>query len=98
VIGYDERRLQTRVNETMTITTLFFAHYQDIVGAREQTYILPDGATVRALAERLEQDFPPLAGLLQHGRAAMDEEFAGADTALHDGAVVAWMPPMSGGL
>lgn len=81
----------------MTITTLFFAHYQDIVGDRERTLTLPDGATVRTMAQRLEQDFPPLGDLLRHGRVAVDEEFADADTPLRDGAFVAWMPPMSGG-
>jgi len=82
----------------MTITTLFFAHYQDIVGSRERTLALPDGADVRALAARLQTDFPALGDLLKHGRVAVDEAFADADTPLRDGALVAWMPPMSGGL
>jgi molybdopterin synthase catalytic subunit len=81
----------------MTITTLFFAHYQDIVGSRERTIVVPDEATVHTLAEQLAREFPALGELLRHGRVAVDEEFAGADTPLRDGAVVAWMPPMSGG-
>ena len=81
----------------MIITTLFFGHYQDIVGSRERTFVLPDLCDVRALAERLERSFPTLGSLLQHGRVAVDEEFAEADTLLRDGVTVAWMPPMSGG-
>lgn len=81
----------------MTITTLFFAHYQDIVGSHERTVVVPDGSTVRTVAEHLARDFPALGGLLRHGRVAVDEEFAEADTPLRDGATVAWMPPMSGG-
>lgn len=82
----------------MTITTLFFAHYQDIVGSHEGSFDLPEGSSVRSLAERLEHEFPALEGLLRHGRVAVDEEFARSDTVLRDGSTVAWMPPMSGGV
>ena len=81
----------------MTVTVLFFAHYQDIVGSREQTRILPDGATVRTLAESLAGDHPRLDGLLSYARVAVNADYAGAGTALHDGDEVALMPPMSGG-
>lgn len=81
----------------MNIHTLFFAHYQDVVGSRELTVAMERGATVRDLAARLEQDYPRLGNLLAQGRVAVNEEFADADTVLPPGAEAAWMPPMSGG-
>lgn len=81
----------------MTVTCLFYAHYQDIVGGRDLTVTLPDDATVRTLALALQQTYPALGDLLEQGRAAVEAEFAQDDTPLHDGVEVAWMPPMSGG-
>ena len=84
-------------NRMMTARMLFFAHLQDVAGSRELTLLLPEGATVQAAAMALEQRFPGLDALLDHVRVAVNAEFAGPDTALHDGDEVAWMPPMSGG-
>jgi len=81
----------------MTVSCLFFAHYQDIVGGREAQVTLGENATVQDLALSLQHAYPRLGNLLEQGRAAVDAEFAHADTSLHDGAEVAWMPPMSGG-
>ncbi len=81
----------------MTVTCLFFAHYQDIVDGRDLPIALGEGATVRDLALALQDKYPALGSLLEQGRAAVDAEFAQGHTPLHDGAEVAWMPPMSGG-
>ncbi len=81
----------------MTVTCLFFAHYQDVVGEHDLTVTVGDDATARDLALSLQQTYPGLGDLLDQGRAAVDAEFAEGDTPLHDGAEVAWMPPMSGG-
>ncbi len=82
----------------MTVTLLFFAHYQDAVGGREQSRSLPDGATVRFLADALGQEYPRLRSLLSYARVAVNANYADADTVLCDGDEVALMPPMSGGL
>ena len=81
----------------MTVTVLFFAHYQDIVGAHAQRRSLPDGAGVRALAEQLGQEDSRLDALLSYARVAVNADYADADTVLRDGDEVALMPPMSGG-
>lgn len=81
----------------MTISLLFFARYQDVVEARERTITVPGGSTVATVASELERLYPPLAGLLTHGRAAVNEEFADETTLLNEGDCIAWMPPMSGG-
>lgn len=81
----------------MTLNLLFFAHYQDVVGAPSRSVALPEPATVRDLARRLQSDFPSLGDLLAHGRVAVNAEFADGDSVLSEGDEVAWMPPMSGG-
>lgn len=81
----------------MTITALFFAHYQDIVGSRERSIPLSDSSSVATLAGELETRYPRLGSLLTQGRVAVNAEFADGQTPLHDGDEVAWMPPMSGG-
>lgn len=58
---------------------------------------LGEGATVHDLAIALQDKYPALGSLLEQGRAAVEAEFAQGHTPLHDGAEVAWMPPMSGG-
>jgi len=81
----------------LTVRMLFFAHLQDVAGARELSLTLPGGATVQAAARELEKRAAGFRGLLSHSRVAVNAEFAGADTLLHEGDEVAWMPPMSGG-
>lgn len=81
----------------MTVRVLLFAHYTDAAGGREHSVSLPGGATLATLAAQLEQQHPALTGLLSHGRAAVNAEFADARTPLADGDEVAFLPPVSGG-
>lgn len=81
----------------MTVSVLFFAHYQEIIGGREQQRALPPGATVRDLAEALARDYPRLGAILSYARVAVNADHADAETLLHEGDEVALMPPMSGG-
>jgi len=81
----------------ITVRLLFFAHLQDVAGAREMSLALPEDATVRTAALELEKQAAGFQGLLSHARVAVNAEFADADTPLHEGDEVAWMPPMSGG-
>ena len=76
---------------------LFFAHLRDVAGRPDLSLELPEGATVRTAAGELEKLSPGFDRLLDHVRVAVNAEFAGPDTALHEGDEVAWMPPMSGG-
>lgn len=81
----------------MIVSVLFFAHYQDIAGAREQRRALPDGAAVHDLAEALACEYPQMASLMSYARVAVNADHADPDTILRDGDEVALMPPMSGG-
>lgn len=81
----------------MIVKAFFFAHYQDIVGGREQEISLTIPATVRLLADVLQKRYPNLGDLLAESRVAVNGEFAEAETILHPSDEIAWMPPMSGG-
>ena len=52
---------------------------------------------MRALADALACDYPPLHSLLSYARVAVNADHADADTMLWDGDEIALMPPMSGG-
>ena len=81
----------------MTVTVLYFAHYQDVAGVRGEPWNLPEAACLADLARAVEQRYPSLTGLLDHGRAAVNAAFADSGTILSNGDEIAWMPPMSGG-
>ncbi|GAB4216467.1 MAG: MoaD/ThiS family protein [Sandaracinaceae bacterium] len=82
----------------MRVTLLYFAAVRDLVGIASEEVDLPASVvTVGALGSWLEARHEPLAGRLASVRFALDEQFAGSDEALHDGAVVALIPPVAGG-
>ncbi len=82
----------------MRVTILYFAVTRDLVGTDREDVELPseiDGlSTLRAwLASR----HPALEGRLGNVRFAVDEELRPLEHPLHDGAVVALIPPVAGG-
>lgn len=78
---------------------LSFATALDAVGSAETEHDLPDGSTVGDLVERLTAAHPGLEALWPRLAVAVDGEVAGDRTVtLHDGAEVALLPPVSGGL
>lgn len=80
----------------MRVTSLFFASYRDWIGTDELVLELPEGATVRDLtglvrARAAVERLP--ASLV----VAVNREYATAETELHDGDEVAFIPPVAGG-
>jgi molybdopterin converting factor subunit 1 len=80
-----------------TVTVLYFAHLPDRTGTRSESVTVGDSTTVGALRKSLEERHNKLQGALGGCRVAVDEEFADAETILHDGQTVAFIPPVSGG-
>ena len=80
----------------MPIQVLYFAAARDAAGAAGEA-LAPVPPTVGALRARLVALHPGLARLLPRCRVAIDQEFAGDDATLRDGAEVAILPPVSGG-
>lgn len=82
----------------MQVEVLFFAAARERAGRGEETIELPAGATLTTLRQALVERHPRLDPLWAHLRLAVDEAFVrDAQTPLADGAVVALIPPVSGG-
>jgi molybdopterin synthase catalytic subunit len=74
-----------------------FAGARDLIKASSITLDLPEGATVGRLRQRLAEEQPALAALLQRSALAVNDEFAEDEATLPAGAEIALLPPVSGG-
>jgi molybdopterin synthase sulfur carrier subunit len=84
----------------MIITVKFFASVREAVGASSESMALPAGvATVGALREHLAARGDQWRQALGHPslRMAYNQVMCGAETAIADGAEVAFFPPVTGG-
>lgn len=79
----------------MRVSVLLFAGLRTAVGSQQLAFELPDGATVRQAAERLEAEHPEVS--LRGVMCAVNESYATPASALTEGDVVAFLPPVSGG-
>jgi molybdopterin synthase sulfur carrier subunit len=80
---------------SVTVTVLLFA---DLRVAAERPGLeleLPAGSTVRNAADRVERELG--SGRLRGVMCAVNERYADPSTALAEGDVVAFLPPVSGG-
>jgi molybdopterin synthase catalytic subunit/molybdopterin converting factor small subunit len=83
---------------TMKVRLLAFASAGDAIGTGELELDLPEGSRVDDLRLRLAADFPRLAPLWPRLAVAVDGKLVGGAQALTDGAEVALLPPVSGGI
>lgn len=82
----------------MRVQILYFAVLRDLVGLEGEAVALPPAVrSIATLGPWLEARHPALAGRLAVVRFAVDEAFAGPEAPLHEGAVVALIPPVAGG-
>lgn len=83
------------------ITILYFASLRERMGRGEETLALPEGVTsIHDLIALLSARDPAGAAAFAHPnlvRAAVNQKFATADAAIHDGDEVALFPPVTGG-
>ncbi len=80
-----------------SIKLLFFATLRDRAGTKTSELQIPDGMTVRALKERIVEEFPNLKQSVPTVLVAINREYASDDAIVPDGADVALFPPVSGG-
>jgi sulfur-carrier protein len=76
---------------------LLFARLRDLAGADAIEVVVPAGATVGALRQAVAAAHPKLGGLLARCAVAVENEFVSDDTPLAADAIVALLPPVSGG-
>ena len=81
----------------MRVTLLYFAAARERAGVPRETVQLRDGATAGDAREAACAAHPGLRAIVDRLRLAVDQEFAGAERPLRDGAEVAFIPPVSGG-
>jgi molybdopterin converting factor subunit 1 len=79
------------------VSLLLFASLRDAIGERSLCMELADGSTVADLKHRLGIEYPRVEPLLATVVCAIDDDYVGFEEALHDGAEVALIPPVSGG-
>jgi len=77
------------------IKVRLFAAYRERAGTEALELELPEGARVADAKAALEARFPGLS--LGEGMAAVNAEFASAETPLREGDELAFLPPVSGG-
>jgi molybdopterin synthase catalytic subunit len=81
----------------MRVRVLFFGILKDVAGGPADDVHLPDGASVRDLLMQLEVQIPRLKQSLSSLALAVNQQYAGPETRLHQDDEVALLPPVSGG-
>jgi molybdopterin synthase sulfur carrier subunit len=83
----------------MKVRVRYFASIREALGAADSVEVAP-GATVAAVRDALISRGAAHAQVLARGRAvraALDQVMCDEQAALHDGAEVAFFPPVTGG-
>jgi molybdopterin converting factor subunit 1 len=81
----------------MKVTVRMFASFREATGEGERAIEVEPGATVGELWERFVEQHPRLAPMRGVAGMALNGRYSMPDTALSDGDVVAFLPPVSGG-
>ncbi|MGH7177312.1 MAG: molybdopterin converting factor subunit 1 [Tepidisphaeraceae bacterium] len=81
----------------MRINVKLFAALRDRAGTSEIVLELPIGASASAGMEAVVARHPAMRDLASRVAVAINREYAGRDTILHDGDELALIPPVSGG-
>lgn len=81
----------------MEIRVLLFASLREAAHGGDFRLELPSGSDAGAVVRELIRRLPGSAALLERSALAVNEEYAPGGALLHDGDVVAVIPPVSGG-
>ncbi|MGC9398186.1 MAG: MoaD/ThiS family protein [Anaerolineae bacterium] len=84
-------------DDHIQIEVKFFAAPREVLDTDTLTLALPPGATVATLLERLVEAHPALKPYLPSLSVAVNRQYADRAQALHEGDVVACLPPVAGG-
>src|SRR5580658_7952769 len=81
----------------MRVRILFFGILKDLAGTSSDALDMHENATVGDVLERWAKQLPRLKEALPSLAVAVNQQYAGAETALHSNDEVALLPPVSGG-
>jgi molybdopterin converting factor subunit 1 len=81
----------------MKIRIRYFASLREIVGQSEEIATLQEGATVADVRVMLATSYPRLQPILERSLCAVNHNYVTADTMLHEGNELVFIPPMGGG-
>jgi len=82
---------------SVSVKTLFFASYRDLLGISQLELDLGDGATVEDLVRALRGRGAPFDILPPRPAVAVNRSYAGPGEELRTGDEVAFIPPVAGG-
>ena len=81
----------------MKIRIRYFASFHEITGQSEESWTLSDNATISDVRTQLLARYPRLQPIIERSLCAVNHGYVPADTALHDGDELVFIPPMGGG-
>jgi MoaE-MoaD fusion protein len=81
----------------VNVRVLYFAVVRERLKRDDETFEMPDGATVDALLDEIGRKHAGFEGLRAACKVAVNQEFASGDHILKDGDEVALIPPVAGG-
>jgi len=81
----------------MLIHMRYFASLREIVGANQEELRVPEEATVTAIRSLLLTRYPMLENALARAVCAVNHQYVPAETLLHEGDEIVFIPPVGGG-
>ena len=81
------------------ITLKYFASLRDIAEKEEDSLDIENSITIDQLSDIISKTTPKMGAIIREKKVmiSVNEEMASADTIIHDGDEVAFLPPFSGG-
>jgi len=81
------------------ITLKYFASLRDIAEKEEDSLNIENPITIDQLSDIISKTTPKMGAIIREKKVmiSVNEEMASADTIIHDGDEVAFLPPFSGG-
>ena len=81
------------------ITLKYFASLRDIAEKEEDNLDIENPITIDQLSDIISKTAPKMGAIIREKKVmiSVNQEMASADTIIHDGDEVAFLPPFSGG-
>ncbi len=81
----------------MNIRIRYFASLREITGKNEELLTVNDGTSVAEVRSLLVSLYPRLGPIVERSVYAVNKGYVPAETALHEGDELVFIPPMGGG-